>query len=87
MAAAPLAIVQEAPSAPVVVSDPAPATQAMSSEDMVIGVKAFAPAPAKTVEQAAASPDDVPEALEAPEGEFKPILTSAPLSPEFRDAP
>ena len=41
----------------------------------------------KTVEQAAASPDDVPEALEAPEGEFKPILTSAPLSPEFRDAP
>lgn len=59
----------------------------MPSEDMVIGVKAFAPAPAKTVEQAAASPDDVPEALEAPEGEFKPILTSAPLSPEFRDAP
>ena len=54
---------------------------------MVIGVKAFAPAPAKTVEQAAASPDDVPEALEAPEGEFKPILSSAPLSPEFRDAP
>ena len=87
VAAAPLATAQEAPSAPVVVSDPAPATQAMPSEDMVIGVKAFAPAPAKTVEQAAASPDDVPEALEAPEGEFKPILTSAPLSPEFRDAP
>ena len=39
------------------------------------------------IREAAASPDDVPEALEAPEGEFKPILSSAPLSPEFRDAP
>ena len=65
---------------------------------MQIGVSAFAPAPRADKEDAprAVSANELAEQQTAdaaaseqtaPTGEFKPILTTQPLSAEFRDTP
>lgn len=80
---------------------PAPAVPAptyQESADMQIGVSAFAPAPRADKEDAprAVSANELAEQQAAdaaaseqtaPTGEFRPILTTQPLSAEFRDTP